>query len=37
MEGVKIEMVRRNVSALEMWLKGVVFHVVKVLVRRANA
>jgi hypothetical protein len=37
MEGVKIEMVKREVSRLEMWMKGFLFSVVKAFVRLANA
>jgi hypothetical protein len=37
MEGIQIEVVKRKVSAMEMWVKGLVFHVVKAFVRLANA
>jgi hypothetical protein len=36
-ENFKIEMVQREISGLEMWIKGVLFSVVKVFVRLANA
>ena len=37
MEGVKIEMVKREVSRLDLWMKGILFSVVKAFVRLANA
>jgi len=36
-ESIKIEMVQREVSGLQLWLKGVMFSVVKMFVRLANA
>ncbi len=36
-ESIKIEMVQREVSRLELWLKGSLFSVVKAFVRLANA
>lgn len=37
MEGVKIEMVKREVSWMELWMKGILFSVVKAFVRLAHA
>jgi hypothetical protein len=37
MEGVKIEMVHRNVSRVELWMKGMLFFVVKAFVKLGHA
>jgi len=36
-EGIQIEMVTRPASRLQIWMKGVLFTVVKTFVRLANA